>query len=505
MKHELKRNGVRSNLFRVFAYAQNHKLMCAGTLACALGTTGLSFVFPNITEKIIDEVIRNKRPELLIPSLLVGTAAFFGRDILNCMRIRLNNTLEQKIAADLRRDLYEKLQKFSVKYFDERSTGEILNRMQDDVTNVERLLVDGTEQGLVATLQILAVGTMLFLTQWKLAFAAMIPIPFLIVVVCWFTVRAHKMYKLNARKKDALSNLLHDNIQGIRQIKIFGREDYEIKRFGTRLNEYFSVVLSLMRTWSIYWPLTNFIGAMGSIIVVGYGGHLVTTGQMQVGELIKFLLFLALFYEPLNRIHGLNQFIQSARTSSQRVFEILDEVPTIVEKPDCIRVFNDKPDGPFGRAHGAVKFEQVWFQYQEDRWILNGINVDVPPGHNVALVGPTGAGKSTLINLIPRFHDVSQGRLLVDGVDVRDYGLATLRKQIGIVSQEPFLFNGSIRDNIMYGNLNATEEQLEKASKDAFIFEFIQRLPRTYDTVVGERGVKLSVGEKQRVSIPAHF
>ncbi|MDX2226956.1 MAG: ABC transporter ATP-binding protein [Verrucomicrobiae bacterium] len=491
----------KSVLFRIASYARHHKLLAGATLACALLTTAMLFVYPNVAQVIIDRVILQGRHELLMPALLVGVGAFLLRDLLNGLRIIFNNVLEQSIAADLRRDLYTQLQKFSARYFDERSTGEIMTRMQEDVVNVERLLVDGTEQGLVAILQIAGIGVMLFLTDWRLALVAMIPMPFLAALVTWYTLRAHALYRENARTRDGLVSLLHDNIQGIRQIKSFGREDYEIRRFGERLREYFQSVLRLMKTWAFYSPCASFLSAAGIVITLGAGGWMVMQGQMQVGELVKFLLFLNLFYEPISRIHSLNQMLQSARASGARVFEILDEVPTIVDRPGARTHFGTGSGTESRRARGEVVFEEVSFSYRSERRILEGINLRVESGQTLALVGPTGAGKSTLINLIPRFHDVTGGRVLLDGVDVRDYALSALRSQIGIVSQEPFLFNGTILENIAYGNLKADGEAIRQAAGDASVLEFIESLPDGFGTRVGERGVKLSVGEKQRLSI----
>lgn len=495
-----------SPVFRVLAYARAYKSLVALTLFCGLTTTLMNFVYPNITEIMIDRVIRGSEYSLFWPIVAIGLAAFFLSDLMNGLRIVFNNTLEQKIAADLRRDLYAKLQKFSVKYFDERSTGQIMTRMQDDVVNLERVLVDGTEQGLILILQILGVGIMLFLTDWKLACFAMIPVPFLALSVAWYTGRAHRLYSLNAKKRDDLVSLLHDNIQGIRQIKTFGREDYEISRFDERLRNYFKVVLKLMKTWALYSPLTNFIRATGLIIVLAIGAKYVMDQQMELGQLVKFLLFLNMFYEPINRLHPLNQLLQSARASGKRVFEILDETPTIVDKPGALDHFGPVQIAPgkmaaYGRAKGNVEFKNVSFSYQSGVINLSDINFSAHAGHTVALVGSTGAGKSTLVNLLPRFHDVTQGAVLVDGLDIRDYTLVALRHQIGMVSQEPFLFNGTILDNVLYGRLEATQDELVQSLKDANAYEFIMSFPEQLRTVVGERGVKLSVGEKQRLSI----
>jgi ABC-type multidrug transport system fused ATPase/permease subunit len=290
-----------------------------------------------------------------------------------------------------------------------------------------------------------------------------------------------------------MNALLMDNLQGIRQIKAFGRERYEDGRFARRADELRRSTFGVMRVWAVYSPAMAFAGSLGMVLVLWMGGPMVTAGSMTLGELVGFLFYLSLFYEPIGRLHGLNQLVQSGRAAGERVFDILDATEEDPERAG-IGTF----DGP---VRGEVRFENVSFNYDGRGDALKGISLSARPGQMIALVGATGSGKTTLVNLIPAFYRPSGGRITIDSRDIADVSLASLRSLIGIVSQEAFLFNGTVRENILYGKPDASGQQLEEAARAANCHDFITRLPDGYDTRVGERGVRLSVGEKQRVSI----
>jgi ABC-type multidrug transport system fused ATPase/permease subunit len=294
-----------------------------------------------------------------------------------------------------------------------------------------------------------------------------------------------------------MNALLMDDLQGIRQIKAFGREPHEDERFASRANDLREGTLGIMRVWAAYSPAMTFAGSLGLSLVLWVGGAQVLAGPMTIGQLIGFMFYLALFYEPVARLHGLNQMLQAARAAGERVFDILDaeEERSQAQGPGTKR--KDLP----ARVIGDVRYENVAFKYNEDRQVLKGVSLHALPGEMIALAGPTGAGKSTLVNLLPAFYETTAGKIKIDGHDISQISLASLRKNISVVSQEAFLFNGTIRENILYGRLEATEAEMMEASRAANCHEFIARLPQGYDSRVGERGVKLSVGEKQRVSI----
>ncbi len=480
-------------LRRVAAYLRPYKWRVAATVGCAILSLLASLVFPKLTQFALDEIVAKRRAELL-PSVMLGLmGAFVLRDLFNALRILINNRLEQAVIFDLRRAVYARLQRLPVGWFDRRASGDLMTRIVEDVNAMERVLIDGLEQGSVALLSVVGVALILFWTQPVLAAVAMIPIPVLAAGALWYTLTAHRRYRRQREAASALHALLMDNLQGIRQIKAFGREPHEDGRFAERAQALRRATLGIMRAWAIYSPAMTCAGAIGFALVLWVGGRLVITAQMTPGELVGFLFFLHMFYAPVGQLHALNQMLQSARAAGERVFDILDAEPEAHVHPGRRPLRTP--------VRGEVIFENVSFDYGEDKPALRNVSLHARAGQMIALVGPTGAGKSTLVNLLPAFYEPTAGRILIDGQDIRDIALDSLRAHISVVTQEPFLFNGTIRENILYGKLDATEAELLAASEAANCHEFIQRLPNGYDTRVGERGIKLSVGEKQRVSI----
>jgi len=501
---------------RVGVYLRPYKLMALGTVTFALLSLAAAFTYPKLTQHVIDEVITKKNADSLAPVMGLLIGAFFLRELFNGLRIRVNNGLEQLVILDIRRDVYARLQRLPVGWFDQRASGDLMTRVIEDVNSMERLLIDGTEQGTVAILSIIGVLTILFWTNPVLAGVALVPLPILVGGALWYTLTAHKRYRAQRQAASAMNALLMDNLQGIRQIKSFGRERHEDARFGARAEDLRQGTLTVMRAWSIYSPAMAFASSLGIGLVLWFGGTQVLANKMTVGELVQFLLYLGLFYEPIGRLHGLNQMLQSARAASERVFDIMDATEENHRVGDDVRSLHSNAErgmrsaessqrlltsSPTMRMHGEVRYENVGFQYGADRVVLKSISLHAKPGQMTALVGPTGAGKSTLVNLLPAFYQATSGRVFIDGMDTRELPLETLREQISVVAQEPFLFNGTIRENILYGRLDASEADLHAAAKAANCHDFITRLPDGYDARVGERGVKLSVGEKQRVSI----
>ena len=478
---------------RVACYLRPYPWMAAGNILCAVLATACGFAFPYLTRDVIDNIITQRQPGRLAPVMLGLIGAFLLRDLFNSLRIRINNTFEQDVIFDMRRDVYARLQRLPVDYFDQRASGDLMTRVIEDVNSVERILIDGTEQGTVALLSVIGVTAFLFHLNPTLAWVAMIPLPLLSAGALWYTLTAHRRYRAQREASSAMNALLMDNLQGIRQIKAYGRQAHEDARFTRRAEEMRRGMLGVMRVWAGYSPAMSFATALGSALVLWVGGRLVMQGAMTLGELVGFLFFLALFYDPIGRLHGLNQILQAARAAGERVFDILDTAP---EAANSART---------GTLHvpvrGEVVYEGVSFSYGESRMVLRDVSLRAAPGQMMALVGPTGAGKSTLVNLLPAFYEPTAGRIVIDGQDISRVSLDSLRARISVVSQEAFLFNGTIRENILYGNLEATDDELVVAARAANCHDFIARLPDAYEARVGERGVKLSGGEKQRVSI----
>ncbi|MDP7052085.1 MAG: ABC transporter ATP-binding protein [Verrucomicrobiota bacterium] len=479
---------------RVWVYVRPYYRLAFATIGCAVLSLIFALIYPKLTQVIIDEIIEKETGDThLLGWAVLGLAgAFLLRDVFNSLRIRINNHFEQNVVYDMRRDVFGKLQRLPINYFDKRASGDLMTRVVEDINNVERVLIDGTEQGTVAILAIGGITAILFITNPFLAAIALAPIPLLAIGALWYTLTAHRRYRKQREAASAMNALLMDDLQGIRQIKAYGRQDHEDVRFADRAEDLRQGTLGIMRAWANYNPAMSFLAAMGTVGVLWFGGLAVMREEITTGQLVGFLFYLMLFYEPVARLHGLNQMLQSARAAGERVFDILDHEPeNTVTRPNELQ----EP------ISGEVIYEGVHFEYEKERLVLKDINLHATPGEMIALVGPTGAGKSTLVNLLPAFYETTRGKITIDGQDTSSVSLASLRRHIAVVSQEPFLFNGTILENIQYGKLDATKEEVVSAAKAANCHGFITELPEGYQSRVGERGVKLSVGEKQRVSV----
>lgn len=468
-------------------------MLAVVTFVCAGLATALELVPPYLVKIVIDDVIQAKRPEMLMWVLGALLGSYILRNLMSSMRVRFNNLLEQKAVHTLRMQVFGALQRLSLSYFENRSTGEIMTRVTSDTEHVERIFVDGLEGLLTASLTLIGITIMMFFLNWKLALLSLVPIPILIVCAAWFTKRVHKYYAEIRKSVADLNAYLQDALSGIKETIGFNQHEYERKRFETLSQTYSQNSLRAMFLWSWYWPGMVFVGSTGTVLILWYGAEEVMAGNLTVGQLVMFLSYLGLFYTPINEIHSLNHMLQHALAASERVFEILDTKAEVEDRPGAVR--------PVERLRGAVEYRQVVFGYRQEGTVLSDVNLTVRPGERIALVGPSGAGKTSLLKLLMRFYDVRSGAVLVDGYDVRDLPVAFLRGQIGLVQQEPFLFNGTVRQNIVYSDLSASHERVEAAARAARAHDFITRLPDGYDSWIGERGVKLSVGQKQRVSI----
>src|SRR3989440_474585 len=481
-------------VWRVFRYLKRYPPLALGMLVCAIVGTLMVIVFPVVTKQILDVVIRQHHPEKLAPLILLAVLAALLQNGLNSLRLILNNTFEQKVIFDLRSDLYSHIQLLPLKWFDNRATGDLMTRLLEDVTSVERMLIDGIEQGVVAVLQMVIVLGMMCYVSFTLTLFALSPVPFLAAGALWYTLTAHRRYRLQRRASSAMNALLHDNLLGIRQIRSFARKKKENERFNRVSDDLRRATLVVMKVWAAYNPSMYLIGTVGVIVTVFVGTHAVVGGTMQLGDLGAFLLLSGYLYEPVGKLHQLNQLLQAGRAAGERVFEIIDEPM----EPGWLTA------GSTSAIAGDVRYENVSFSYREDGLLaLDRVLFHARPGETVALVGATGAGKSTLASLLPRFYELPEndGKIFVDGKEIREYSLRALRENIGVVTQESFLFNGSIRENLLMGKATATDAELWRAVEAANARLFIERLPNGLESLVGERGVKLSVGEKQRLSI----
>ncbi len=480
------------SILRVFSYLKQYPFHAFAQLGCAIGMTLATFVFPNATRHVIDNIIphpeRHTEFGFWIALAFVG---FLLKDGLNSLRIMVNNTFEQKVIFDIRSDLYEKIQRLPLRWFDTKRTGDVMTRVVEDVTNMERVLIDGIEQGLVALLQVLGVGVFLFILNPTVALWATLPVPFLAVGAWFYSTKGRDRYKNQRDASSDLNALLHDNISGIRQIKAYAAEREELARFNRFSDILRKANLRMMKWWALYSPGMSLLRMTGYVLVLAFGGRAVMNGTLSLGSFTGFLLFLSLFYEPIDRLNSLNQMILSGRAAADRVFEIMDTDDEVnanhgAELPADLR--------------GHVRFENVSFSYQNQPTLVN-VTLEAKPGQTVALVGPTGAGKTTILSLLARFYETTSGRITMDDIELSSLSKASLRDRMGYVTQEAFLFNGTVRENLQLAKRDASDEEMWNALEAAHAAPFVKELPQLLDTNVGERGVKLSGGEKQRLSI----
>ena len=486
-----------STIFRVFAYLRRYPLLGSVQLLCAVFMTLLMLVFPQVTKHIVDMVIPGGDTGKLAMAALIALAAFAGTNLFNSLRIVINNTFEQRVIFDIRSDLYKKLQRLPMRWFDNKRTGDVMTRVTEDVTAMERVLIDGIEQGVVAVLQIIAFGCWMAWQSPALAGIALIPIPFLILGAIMYTLTSPDRHRQVRRATSTMNSLLHDNLDGMQQIKTFTREEAELKRFNDSSDLVRLATLRVMKVWSIYNPSMEFFRNLGYVLVLGFGGYWMITSQQgfrpdSIGVLTGFLVALSLFYEPITRLHQLNQIIQQGRAAGERVFEIMDaeEESGLDEGVEL-----QQP------VKGHVILKTVGFSYTDNLPTLTDVSIEAQPGQTIALVGHTGAGKSTIINLLNRFYEYNAGSISIDGIDIHTANKTSLRAAIGYVTQESFLFNGTVRHNLELASPGADDAALWQALDVANARGFVERLPEGLETNVGERGVKLSVGEKQRIAI----
>ncbi|MCX5642388.1 MAG: ABC transporter ATP-binding protein [Candidatus Omnitrophica bacterium] len=486
--------GAKLNLVRLFGYLKPYRWQVAFTLFISVAVTLLSLIPPRLIGVVIDQALGKKDlPRLYFISFSL-LLVYITSHALGGLKNFLMSRLGLRVIYDLWQDVYQNLLRLSFNFYDDNQTGNIMSRITNDVSAVERVIVDGVDTIIVASLTLLGVTFVLFRINWKLALITMIPIPILLFLALFVTRRAHRIYRQVRRKMGEISALLQDNISGIRETKSFGREDYEVGRFSEKSTDYMGVNLQAVKLWSIFSPAILTTTSIGTVLVLLFGGQLViSAGKLSAGEIVSFLFYLGLFYQPIHQLNMVNHMLQHGRAASERIFEVIDTEPQIREAGNAVNL--PQP------VKGGVIFQDVHFSYKPGKEILRGVSFEAKPGEIVALVGATGAGKTTTVNLIPRFYEVENGAIFIDGINVRELKVRNLRENIGIVMQEPFLFDGSIIENIAYGRLDATLDEIVAISKLANAHNFIVELADGYEHQIGERGVRLSVGEKQRIAI----
>jgi len=421
---------------------------------------------------------------------LIGVYIF--NTVLGTGRTYMMRWLGNKVILDLRTSAYEYLQRLSLSFYNKKETGRLMSRISNDTERLQDFIVNGIQEFVMDIFMIVGMCIVLFIANWKLAALTLIPMPTLIVGSIIFGKKMHMVYHKVWRRMAGISAILADTIPGVRVVKAFAAEDREIDRFNSKNQEYFSVSMRAAKLSTIYFPIMGLATFAGGIIIRWFGGRDIINAEMTLGELMLFMGYMWRFYQPIRGLTRLNHMLQRAASAAERVFEIIDAEPEVDDKDDAIELPTIK---------GDIEFDNVVFSYDGENNALDGVSFNVEAGEMIGLSGPSGAGKTTLINLIGRFYDVTEGSIKVDGYDVRDVKMQSLRNQIGVVLQEPFLFYGSIADNIKYSKPGASKMEIVAAAKAANAHDFIMKFPDGYDTMLGERGGGLSGGEKQRISI----
>jgi len=467
----------------------------AAGLGLAVAGSLLGFVFPGITRWFLDDIIPSGDSSRIVPAVLLALGAMALRQLFYALRTVANNAFELRMTHDLRSGLHDKIQHLPLKWFDRQTTGDILMRMSNDVPATQRVIIEGIDQTAPALIQIaVTIGVMLWVHP-SLALVTMIPVP-LIASGGWIYSRWVQPRANEARDSAGdLSALLHDNIAGIRQIKSYTLEPEKQHAFDQSSMVYRRQQTRLQRAWAIYGPMMGFFGDAGLILLIGFGSWWCIQKDISVGQLVQFLMLLAMLYEPIGRLHTLMSSLMTGLISAPRVFEILK--------------MEESEDLQSGRqlthVDGAIRFDDVCFQYDEHRLVLDHVFMDVRPRQTVALVGATGSGKSTMFQLLTRLYEPTHGAILLDGTPIGEFSKASLRDAIGYVSQDSYMFNTTVRENLLLGKFDATEEELWEALRHASADEFVERLEGGLDAEVGERGSHLSGGERQRLSIARAF
>ena len=424
---------------------------------------------------------------------LLALAIYAARAGLEFLRSYMAHVAGWGVVADVRVALYRHLQRMSLHYYEDKQTGQLMSRVVNDSDLLEKLIAHAVPDVLVNVLTLVGVSTMLLTMNAQLTLLTLVPIPLIILAMRGFAKYVRPAFRERQAELGELNAILQDNLSGIREIKTFTRERTESERIGVRIENYKRSLLHALRLLATFEPFVHFASALGVVVVIYFGGRLALGGELPIEDLVAFFLYLELFYQPVRHLSHAWEAIQEALAGAERVSELLTEEPDIVDQPNAI----EYP----GRARGKINFDNVSFSYLTDQPVLRNINLKIPAASVVALVGPTGVGKSTLASLVPRFYDVNKGRISLDGQDIRDLTIESLRRQISIVLQDVFLFHGTVRENILFGRPGAADEEMKEAARVANAVEFIDKLPDGYDTVIGERGVKLSGGQKQRLAI----
>lgn len=481
------------NLYlRLLKMAKPHVGKFLLALLCMGGFSAATAAMAYLVKPIIDDIFVDRNMSMLTLVAVAILVVAFLKGLCSYGQLVLMNYIGQRIVTDLRNELYNHIQRHSLSFFYRNPTGMLMSRITNDVNLIQQTVSDAVTSLMKDSLLIVALTCVILYMNWKLALVAFFVFPLALYPIVVFGRKMRKVSTDSQVTMGTLSSLLQETISGTRIVKAFGMEEYEGKRFAKENENLFRLFMKTASIRALSSPFIEFLGHVGVAAIVLYGGYQVILGNSTPGTFFSFMTALILLYEPVKRLSNVNNTVQQGIAAAARVFEILDTEPEIVDRPGAVELPPMKE---------SIEIRNVDFSYGDDPAVLKNIDLTIRAGEIVAFVGMSGVGKSTLMNLIPRFHDVTKGSITIDGTDIRDVTVRSLRDQIGIVTQQVILFNDTVRNNIAYGNIAKTEQEIIRAAKAARAHQFIMKLPQGYDTIIGEQGVRLSGGERQRISI----
>lgn len=492
----------RQAFLRLIGYLKPYKKSVAVGVVSNLWIALIALVPPLIYGKeFTDRVALNIHHEsmavrlhLLLIHTLFLLAVYGSMSFMTWVRMRVMHILGERILVDLRKDTYTRLQALSTSYFDNNQTGEIMSRVTNDSEVVEEFVTHAADTLVSDTIRLVAMCVVMFYVCKTLALISIAPVPIVFFLAFTFSRKVRPIYRKIRERLAEINAKVQENLSGVRVIKAFAREDYEDANFRSDIEGFYDSRVNAIKLWTRFFPSIDFTVRCTSVLVWTVGAYLIVRDSpgVTMGTLVIFQMYSGFFYEPVRSLATVNDTIQRSLAAAERIFEVIDEVPEIQDDEKAVEL---------PRLEGRVEFDHVIFSYGGEEEVLTDICITAEPGQIVALVGRSGAGKTSIVNLIPRFYDPREGRILVDGFDVKFVKQQSLRRQIAMVLQDTFLFNGTVKDNIRYGRLEATDEEIVEAAIAANAAEFIDEMPLGYDTEIGERGIKLSGGQKQRLAI----
>ncbi len=465
-------------------------------MSCAFLIAAIDLAFPLITRQFINDIIPNGKLRIFYLFIMALLILAVVRAVLNYIIDYWGHIVGTRMERDMRRDLFEHLQTLSFDYFDNIKTGHIMSRIVNDLREISELAHHGPEDLFISLVMLIGSFIILTIIEWRLTF---IIYSFLPLLIWYATLKRKKMTAAfrSVRKRIANVNAqLENSISGIRVAKSFTNEEYEIEKFDEGNREFNNSREFAYKVMAEFFVGIFFLSNILNIITLSVGGFFVYRGFINIGDLVAYLLYINFFLQPIRKLTNFTQQFQNGMTGFERFVEIMKVKPSIVDKEDAVALIKVK---------GKIEFKNVAFKYSAEKFVLSNINLIIMPGETMALVGPSGGGKTTLCQLIPRFYEVNNGEILIDGINLKDINIKSLRENIGLVQQDIFLFTGSIKEKILYGKPNSEDAEVEKAAKNANIHDFIMSLPEGYGSYIGEKGIKLSGGQKQRISLARAF